>query len=336
MEKRILLVRTDRIGDLISVTPAIEVLRKNFPKAYIAVLVSRYASAVLKDTPGVDEIIIKKGFFETLREVRAKKFDTAVVFFLDFYAGLLTFLARIPVRVGPVSKIWALFLNRRIKQNRSSVERHEVDFNLDLLKPLFVFFYPAVPKIYVPKKQENKAKKYLREKLGILPSEPFIIVHPGSKGSAKNWPAAHYALFLQNAARKFPKYKFLLTGGPEEKKLIKNMAVAAGPRVSVLKENIPLEDFIAVINECKLFVSNSTGPLHIAVALGKKTLSFYPMLKGCMPFRWGPYGAGHEVLQPDIKICQKCKPKCGVECMSLISPSDALAALERQIASLKN
>ncbi len=335
MEKRILLVRTDRIGDLVSITPAIAVLRKNFPHAYIAVLASSYASGVLKNNPQINEVIIKKGFFETLKEVRAHKFDTAIVFFLDFYAGALVWLAKIPLRIGPVSKIWAMFLNTRIKQSRSKIERHEVDFNLDLLKPLFVFFYPAKPQIFVPKKNENKARKYLKDTFALLPADPFIIVHPGSKGSAKNWPEANYVLFVQNAMRAYPNFKFMLTGGPDEQALLARMASALGPQVLVLKDAMPLEDFIAIINECKIFISNSTGPLHIAVALGKKTLSFYPMLKGCMPFRWGPYGKGHIVLQPDIKQCPKCDKKCGVECMTLISPQQALEALDKQIKTLK-
>lgn len=327
MEKRILLVRTDRIGDLVSITPAISVLRKNFPHAYIAVLASEYASGVLKNNPDVDEVLIKKDFRSTLKLVKEKRFDTAVVFFLDLFAGALVFLARIPVRIGPVSKIWAIFLNKRIKQNRSSVEKHEVEFNLDLLKPLFVFYYPTAPKIFVPAKNNAAARKYLKETFNFSPSDKIIIVHPGSLGSARNWPAAHYTLFLQSALRAYPKYKFLLTGGPQEQPMLAKISLSV-PQAAVLKDGLDLEAFIAIINQCKLFISNSTGPLHIAVALGKKTLSFYPMLKGCMPFRWGPYGQGHIVLQPDIKQCPKCHKNCGVECMSLISPAQALEALD--------
>lgn len=329
MERRILLIRTDRIGDLISVTPAITVLRKNFPRAYIAVLVSDYAKDVVAGNPLIDEVIIKKPFFTTLKEIKSKNFDTAIIFFLDAYAAFVTFMARIPKRIAPVSKIWAALANIRIKQNRSQSVKHETDYNLDLLKPLSVFFFPVKTQIYVNKKDSAKAQKYLKDVFSVAEKDALVMIHPGSRGSAKDWPAQNFALLTQYITKKHPELKVMLTGGAQEQQMLAKTAAAITPAPLVLKDALELKDFIALINECDIFISNSTGPLHIAAALGKKTLSFFPPLKPATPVRWGPYGkGGHKVLVPDIKICQKCDGKCTVNCMTLIPVGEAETAFE--------
>jgi len=332
MQKRFLLVRTDRIGDLITVTPAISELRRNFPHAHIAVLASRYAADAVKNNPDINEIIIKDDFFKTLRVVRAGRFDTTVIFFLDAYAALITFSAGIKQRVGPVSKIWAVFLNNGVKQSRSKVTKHEADFNLDLLKKLGITPGFALPKVYVPDGDNKKAQTFLKEKFNITQSDKLIMLHPGSKGSAQNWPAENYGTLARKIKEAYPDFKVMLTGAPSEQALLTEIATHAAPQTPlILKEVMPLTDFIALINQCTFFVSNSTGPLHIAVALGKKTLSFYPNIKGCLPTRWGPYGKGHITLMPS----QYCETKDNPDHMRDITPDMAFDAFQKLLAENK-
>ncbi|MDR1941652.1 MAG: hypothetical protein LBQ47_04940, partial [Endomicrobium sp.] len=92
-----------------------------------------------------------------------------------------------------------------------------------------------------------------------------------------------------------------------------------------------LSAFIAVINQCNIFVSNATGPLHIAAALGKKTLSFYPNIKGCLPKRWSPYGSGHIILTTNENTPPKLKKQCGDEHMARITPAAAFEAFLKQL-----
>ncbi|MDR0292413.1 MAG: glycosyltransferase family 9 protein [Elusimicrobium sp.] len=331
MQKKFLLVRTDRIGDLISITPAISVLRRNFPHAHIAVLVSPYAADVIKNNNEIDEVILKGPFLKTLAEVRGKKFDAAIIFFLDAYCALLTFLAAITARIGPRSKIWALFLSKSIRQNRSSGEKHEADYNTALLKPLFVYYHPVKTKIFVPKKDDIKAKNYLKEKYGIDMFDDLVFMHPGSKGSSAVWSAENYALLARKIMQNYPTVKLLLTGGPDEQRLLEHISAKTKPFAPfVLKDSLPLEDFIALINQCAVFISNSTGPLHIAAALGKKTLSFFSNEKACLPRRWGPYGKGRSaVLQPPEQACSAKNHKCTEKCMHLISVDAAFDAFSK-------
>ncbi|GHT42717.1 putative glycosyltransferase [Bacteroidia bacterium] len=262
--------------------------------------------------------------------MRRKEFNTAIIFFLDAYGALLTFFAGIPTRIGPRSKIWALFLTKSIRQRRSLGEKHEADYNSALLKPLFVYYHPAKTKIFVPKKDDIKAKNYLKENYGIDMFDDLVFMHPGSKGSSLNWPAANYALLARKIMQSYPTVKLMLTGGPEERSLLEDIAGKAKPFTPFeLKDSLPLEDFIALINQCAVFISNSTGPLHIAAALGKKTLSFFTNIKACLPRRWGPYGKGHAVLQPPAEKCSSKNHKCTEECMHLISVDAAFDAFSK-------
>ncbi|MCL2888549.1 MAG: glycosyltransferase family 9 protein [Elusimicrobia bacterium] len=331
MQQKFLLVRTDRIGDLISITPAVSILRRNFPHAHIAVLSSPYAADVIKNNHEIDEVILKGPFFKTLAEIRAKKFDTAIIFFLDAYAALLALFAGIPTRIGPRSKIWAIFLSKSIRQRRSSGERHEAEYNTALLKPLFVYYHPAKTRIFVPKKDDIKAKNYLKENYGIDMFDDLVFMHPGSKGSSPAWPLENYALLARKIMQNYPTVKLMLTGGPDERKLLDSVAENTKPFTPfVLKDCLPLEDFIALINQCAIFISNSTGPLHIAAALGKKTLSFFGNEKACLPRRWGPYGKGRAaVLQPPEENCSLKNHKCTEDCMRLISVDAAFDAFSK-------
>ena len=332
MQKKFLLVRTDRIGDLVSITPAISILRRNFPHAYIAVLASPYAADVIKNNPEIDEVILKGSFFKTLAEIRQKKFDTAIIFFLDAYAALVTFLARIPQRIGPLSKIWAALLTKAVRQRRRLGAMHEAEYNSALLKPLFVYFHPAKTKIFVPKEDDIKAKNYLKEKFGIDMFDDLVFMHPASKDSSPKWPAANYALLARKIMQSYPSVKLVLTGGPREQKLLEHVAEKAAPfKPFILKDCLPLPDFIALINQCNIFISNPTGPLHIAAALGKKTLSFFPNSPVWLrPRRWGPYGkARAEILQPPAQHCAGKDHKCAERCMHLITPEAAFDAFSK-------
>ena len=144
---RILVVRTDRIGDAVLSLPVFASLRVHWPKAHIAALVRSYTSELYQDREDVDEVIafdapthhIPPGKFFALRgQLANKKFDVAIALFSTFSVSALLAAARIPVRIGPATKLAQLFFTHRIKQSRSKQLRHEADHNLDLLAALGV------------------------------------------------------------------------------------------------------------------------------------------------------------------------------------------------------
>lgn len=330
--KNILVVRTDRLGDLVLVTPALGALRRRFPDARITALVHPYAAPLLENHPFVDEIIADKPFFRLLGDIRARNFDASIHFFVDARTPVAAWLAGVPLRIGPASKIWSLFLNRRITQNRSKILRHEADFNLDLLAPLGADAAGAKSLLVVTAEEKKAARRYLSEKFSIADGDALVIIHPGSKGSAKNWPPGKYAELADKILAESPGAKVLLTGACEELPLLRHIADRMPLKPAMLEEPVPLRLLMALLSLARAVVTNSTGPLHIAAALGVPTVSFFPKLKGCLPERWGPYGEGHIIFQPEGEVCPVCNPSCRRgDCMADIDTKKVLEAVRKQV-----
>ena len=143
--KKILVTRTDRIGDVVLSTPVFKSLKNSFPSVSISVLVRPYTKDIVTNNPNIDEVIIYdpegehktiSGLLKLAKEIEKRNFDTALILFLDFKVGLLTYLSKIPRRIGPGTKLAQIFLTDRIKQHRSKVDKHETDYNLELAEIL--------------------------------------------------------------------------------------------------------------------------------------------------------------------------------------------------------
>ena len=343
-QKKFLLIRTDKIGDVISITPAASILRKNFPKAHISALVSPYTKDILQNNTDIDEVITDDKPLKLLAPlIKAKRFDTAIVFFVDKKSALIPFLAGIKLRIGPASKIWSVLFNKMIFQHRSKKVKQQIDFNVDLLAPLFVYKFPATPKVILTKEEKSEAKKYLKDTFELKTKDALICIHPGSKGSALDWPEKHYAKLIDLILKKHNNVKILLTGAQNEQRLLNRIYFrCSAKKPLVLSDTKTLREFCAIIDQADITISNSTGPLHIAAALGKPTVSFYPKLKNCSKERWGPYGKEHIILEPILSeigvregFCFECKDdKCIVQCMETINPSQAFTAVEKQLAKV--
>ena len=306
-QTRFLLIRTDKIGDLLLTTPAIQVLKTRYPNSFIAFLCGSYAAAVLENNPWVD-LIIKyddknSSFFETVSKIKKLKFDVAIHFYIEWQSTWITRFAKIPLRIGPKSKPASVLLNFPIMQKRSCVEKHEAEYNLDLVKicDAFDFIPPSTPQIFLQETEITRGKQMLTEILKNQNKKP-IFIHPGSKGSAQNWPLTS---FLE-LAKKFADQGLdvIVTGGKDEEELLKTVEKCNLPHLYRCPSNLTLREFAALIHEGELMISNSTVPLHMASALGVSTLSFYPHLPiTTSAKRWGPYppSSRHTILTPKIQ-----------------------------------
>lgn len=352
---RILVVRPDRIGDVVLSTPVLEALRHHYPNAEIHMLVRDSVVPVVQHNPFVSGILAYSpasihsgfaGFWRLVRDIRQLKPDIAVTLQVNFTVTLAVALAGVKYRVGPFSK-WFSYLafNRGKRQNRSAVEMHETDYNLMLLRRLGIRTPTRKfePTITVDADAKERMRAYLREQ-GLGDARSFIVVHPGMGGSALNWPEGYYIELIQRvAARGVP---VMITGGIHEKALVERVIRLAKehdlnlPIYSFLGANSPsgLSDMIALLSLAQLMVAPSTGPLHIAAALGKRTVSFYPPIKVQSAIRWGPYSLDedrHEVLVPDALCGQEFKcagRKCHFYfCMERLSVEEAVQSVLRQL-----
>ena len=261
--------------------------------------------------------------------------DIAVVFFVNLKVALLAFMAGIPLRIGPASKIWSVFLNKPVFQHRSRIKKHEADYNLDLVRELGADAGPRETEIILTC-EEKEASGRILSGLGLAEEDFIIAVHPGSGGSALNWPKENFAALSDRLLKEFP-VKILLTGSATETSLLEEIASLMAVKPFILRDAISLRHFAGLISSCKMFITNSTGPLHIAAALHIPTLSFFPPIRACSPARWGPYGKGfNKVLSPADADCLRCeKKKCNrYSCMSEVTVDSAFKEAAETLNSL--
>ena len=152
-----------------------------------------------------------KPFFEMLAELRRARFDAVVVAFPRFRIALLLWLAGIPVRVGTGYRWYSFLFNKKIFEHRKTVEKHEAEYNLSLLKGLGceVSSKPEV-KIIISE-QERKTASEIRQSIGISDADRLVLLHPGSGGSARDWKPENFALLA--AELKKQGFYVVITGG---------------------------------------------------------------------------------------------------------------------------
>ncbi|PAF51552.1 glycosyltransferase family 9 protein [Helicobacter sp. 13S00477-4] len=317
---KILLFRTDKLGDVVLSLECIEALKTLYPKSHICFAMQSYTAPLIENNPFLDETILTDNCSqkELIRTIKNKNFDISISLFPSKIACYVPFFARIPIRIGPFSKIRSLLFTHKIRQKRSLGEKNEAQYNLDLLKPLGCekkYF----PKIYLSNEEISQAKNYLHNKFGN-DAKKIIILHPGSGGSSKDWKIQNYFSLAEKIVQNNIA-KVLITGSQTElntyKRLMKNHPLL--DQNNLLENQKSLRELLSIIAEAKLFLSNGTGPLHCAIALDVPTIGFHTLMRSCKPNRWGPFCANmkkHTIITPTtssgerIPECISCNKKC--------------------------
>lgn len=315
-KEKFLVVRTDRIGDVILSTPVFEAIKSKFPQSHLCAMVSSYAADVVKSNPHVDDVIIddhehrgreREGFFRLVRKIREGEFDVAVLLRPTFRLALMLLLAGVKYRIGTGYRFYQILLNRKVYEHRKVNLRHEADYNLDLLRPLGIAWRKTPPKMYLSAQEKEFAGR-LFDQLKIAPDDTVVLIHPGSGDSSLNLPAKRFAQAADGLMEKLGA-KILFTGTNREKELVSFIQGRMEHEAFDLVGRTDLRQLAAVINKCDVVVSNSTGPMHLAVAVGTPTVAVFCPIFAAGPIRWGPYGEGHEVIMPPVPICFECKPR---------------------------
>jgi len=322
--EKILIVRTDRIGDLILSTPVAEALKQKFPQAQIDFLVAPYTSPILKNDPFINEIILDdnksvKGFLKLKKVIKQKKYDVAIVLHPTLrLAGLLK-SAGVPYRIGSGYRGYSFLFNVKHFQHRKTVEKHELEYNLDMLRVLGVGSQKILPKLYLSPNEKNEADVFLK-KLGIKNEDIIVLIHPGSGGNALTWATEKFGGLADKLINSYS-VKVLVTGQAGEKILAEKMKSKMKHSFLDLTGKTDLRLLSSIIEKSDLVICNSTGPMHIAASLGIPTVALFCPIFTASPKRWGPYGEGHTVILPPVPPCKNCSAtKCEKgNCIDLIT-----------------
>lgn len=340
--KKILIVRTDRIGDVVLSLPMIDLLRRTFPDARISFLAQDYTAKLLVGYPGLDQLLLyregvsQKRFWRILGELRLASFDTVVVAHPTFRIALLVFLAGIPIRIGTGYRWYSFLFNRRVFEHRKTAERHEAEYNLSLLRVLGCDVALS-PRPILPLQNAVAARvDEIRARHGLSGNEAIIVLHPGSGGSARDWPPERFgelAARLSEAG-----FQVVMTGSRGEEHLVQNVVAASGNRAISLAGEFSLDELAWFLRGARLVVSNSTGPLHITAALGVPVVAFYPPILACSSRRWGPLASDKVIFEPRAEDCPRCKGgSCrGDDCMRLIAVDDVFRASIQLLSRVTN
>lgn len=315
---RILVVRTDRVGDVVLATPLIRALRKTFPDSYLAALVRPYTRDVLLHNPHLDEILVddpagahagRSGFRAQAAMLRSKKVDTALLLLPTERMAWMLFAAGIRTRIGVGTKLYqALTFMRTVSRNKYVPLRHEADYCLDLGRAIGVRSTDLTTEVFITDDERRVAAARLRG-AGLQGATSVLVgMHPGSGRSAPNWRIDRYAELSGEILKRHPSATIVVTGSEAEREFSRAFTGLTSTRVIDLVGALTLRELMAVVSHCSLLVSASTGPMHIAAGLGVPTVSLFCPLTACSPRLWGPLGNRSEVLLPSEGYCQERCP----------------------------
>ena len=349
---KILVIRTDKIGRigssgrycglgeaLLSV-PAIRALKQSF-NSTIVTLVNPIVKELLEGTPEIDQILSfdegkwNKSIFTRLSllwQLYRSNFDLAVILNPTKRFHILTYLAGIPWRLGYARK-WSFLLTHKIEDKKFQGQKHEVEYNLDLVRSIGATTNDKHISIKIDK-EDTQFVEDLLLKYAIKDEDLIIVIHPHSSNPAKTWLRENFAYVADKLHSRFAA-KVAIIGGAEEKTSSIKLASLIKEPVINLAGKTTLKQLAAFLRRCTLLISNDSGPVHIAAAVNTPCVVIFGRnIPGVGPKRWGPWGNGHTVLHKDSG-CNPCLDrKCpyNFKCLSSITPEEVLTVVEQRLA----
>jgi heptosyltransferase-2 len=315
--RRILVRGPNWVGDAVMCTPAMQGIRQTFPSAEISLLALPTVANLLKGHSSFDRTIVYEhqdqhagflGTFRLAKILKAQVFDVAVLFPNAFDAALLTFLARIPRRYGYATDGRSWLLTDAVSLPPQANTLHQVRYYEELVRPLCPTYSSKPPVLIVSEDDESQAAKLLTA--NVVPEDCVLVgLNPGSMyGGAKRWLPERFAeaadQVVESLARKekFSAVKVVIVGAPGEEGLGQQIAGLMRTHPVVLSGQTSLGVLKAVIKRFRLFLTNDTGPMHIANALGIPVIAVFGPTDHTTT---SPFASGHVVVRTPVN-CSPC------------------------------
>ncbi|MDO8489711.1 MAG: lipopolysaccharide heptosyltransferase II, partial [Candidatus Omnitrophota bacterium] len=310
---------------------------KKFPQAYISMMVAPCALDIVEGNPYLDEVIIydkdqkHKSWWRSFKfssRLKKKKFDLAIILHPTNRLHLITFLAGIPQRLG-YNRKFGLLLNCRQKHSKQEGLRHEAEYNLDLLTELGIAGNSG--DLFMPIKKESE--QYVEElfrKEGISKTDKILAINPGASCPSKIWPHERFAQVAKKLSERY-NFKILILAGPKEIYLADKITSEIKDKAVNLAGRISVSQLASILKRCTLFISNDSGPVHIACALGTPVISIFGRNQaGLSPRRWGPLGKHGKYLHKDVGCIQCLAHNCKKEfaCLKAVTIDDVVRLAE--------
>ena len=316
---KILVIRVDGIGDLLNATPAIALLRENYPSAEITILARPLNASVLIGNPDVDRILIfdrdgkHRGVlaqFQFYRQLRRERYQLIVAMQTAMWSHLVAFLSGAPYRLGRYQKRFRSTLTHAWRGTYRKGETHEVDRNLQLVR-LICNGEGNRKLIFHLSSDEIATAKAQLAAWGIGSEALLVGIHPGGSSFDKRWPEKQYAELADRLAHHY-NATILLLRGPGEEALTDNIQKAMhASAITHAPETI--RELGALLSCCDLVVCNDSGPMHLAAAVDVPTVAIFGPTDHVA---WHPLSGNASIVRRDMPCwpCSAHKCKIGWEC----------------------
>ncbi len=300
--KRILLVRTDGIGDVLLTLPMVDALKSNYPEADIDLLVQSRVYELVADYPNINKVhSIEKVTSKAVKEIsKAGNYDLGIAVHPTFSVAWGLYSGGVKYKLGTAYRWYSFLFNIKHHQHRKDSIKHESEYNLDLLDELNLVYNKALSvNLKVKDEYVASANSKLKD-AGVSIDKSYIVIHIPSLGSAKVWSDANFKELLNMILLDVNNcYQVVLTGTIEDKEQVKYVtdSLSDNNRIFTIF-NLNLNELAAVIKGSKLFIGNSTGPIHIAAAVNTHVVGLYSPVKVESPVRWGPLTENKKIFVP--------------------------------------
>ncbi len=333
--KKIIISRTDSIGDVVLTLPLIGLIKQQHPETKIVLLGQNYTYAIAKACVNIDEFIDwsevdKFSAAQSINWFRSIGADMIVHVFPRSEIAWLAKKAKIAQRIGTTNRLyhWKT-CNHLVFLSRRKSPLHEAQLNLKLARSIVNdanLSLAQLPTLYGIQKFQPLPEHIA----GLIDKKRFnLILHPKSKGSAREWGTSNFVSLTKLLPA--DKFNIFITGTQLDGKTLQQEGFFEfADNVTDLCGKLTLDELISFIALADGLIAASTGPLHLAAALGKIALGIYPPIKPMHPGRWAPIGEKASYLVAD-KNCNDCRKTGSCHCMMKISPESVKQKLELMI-----
>jgi heptosyltransferase-2 len=320
--------------------PALRAIREGFPQGVISILAKPWVADLFSSNPLVDQMIVYEspgkhegivGKWRLAQELRKERFELAILFQNAFEAALIAYLAGIPRRAGYNTDARGILLTHAVQVNGGVRKGHQVDYYREMVKGLGFQTDSSIPTLSVSAKEKEEASKFLHP-LDLGEEEKIVGFGPGATyGPAKQWFPERFAALADRLSKNFGA-RILIFGSRADSGTASFLIQNTKAQLIDLTGRTTLGQAIGLISCCNLFVTNDSGLMHVAAALGIPVVAIFGSTD---PVRTGPLGRNCMIMKGDLSCSPCLKPNCPEkrECMEQISVDQVYAAAEALLNS---
>jgi heptosyltransferase-3 len=327
--KHIAISRVDSIGDVLLTLPITAWLKEQFPACRITFICKNYTAPIVKYYAAVDDIVKVDDLFtlpksEQADAIESLGIDVVVHVFPKKELAKLFKKAKVPTRIGTSHRLFHLnTCNVRPNFTRKKSPLHESQLNFELVRPFGLSEIPSFEQINGYTSQFDIEKQELPEEFEGLLTKKYVVLHPKSQGSAREWPIEKYTELATNLI--VNGYEVVFTGTEPEGQQFRNL-IPKDEKCHDSTGKLSIDQLIWLIKNASALVACSTGPLHIAGFLNVKAIGLFSPRIPIHPGRWKPLGVNSTALVFNPN-CEKCKEKKTCDCISEISVETVLSKI---------